>query len=53
MSNFLNNHIVHGVVIGLLFAIPVFLLREPQVANLTIGAVLTMLYNWLKTYATA
>ena len=48
MQTLLKNPIVHGIVVAVLFAIPLFILKEPAIANLTIGGLLTIGASWLK-----
>lgn len=40
--------LVKGIVAFILFAAPFFITNYPELANLTIGAVLTILVNFLK-----
>lgn len=37
-----------AVVAGILFAIPFFITNFPEIANLSIGAVLVLIANWIK-----
>lgn len=48
MKNFLNSHIVHGIVSAILVAVPFVIINEPAIANLTVGAILNMGLSWLK-----
>jgi hypothetical protein len=48
IASYLKNPVIHGIVTAILFAIPLFLLNEPVIANLTIGGILTGAAEWLK-----
>ena len=48
ISTYLKNPIVHGIVTFIVYIVPLALIQEQAIANLTISSIAAGLIQWLK-----